>query len=426
MSGDDPLSFRFRSRARHTRRLVGAAARAGLKRLARHSPLDDLVLGEALVTELDAMKGMAMKIGQILSYMDGALPSETSRALRALQRGVKPAPQEIIEQVLLEELGAPVAERFDRFDPAPIAAASIGQVHRARLDRLEVAVKVQYPGVQETFEGDMGQLHRIARIAGLATHVDGAAIVEDLRARVLEECDYRREAAHIQRFRELLQGTPGIVLPEVIDSHSTARVLTTRWMSGTSLEAFLDQTRPAERTEAALALVRFVWRPLWGHKVLHADPHPGNQLYAQHQVGFLDFGCVRDFEPSWLATEAAVIESLIAGDRAAFRNASLATGLIAVERGFDWELHRELVHHLWRPYLTPTFRFTPDYLERGMALSRPSNPNLRRLAIPPEWIWLQRVAWGLHSVLARMGAEAPFAEVLHQALAARPPQAPAR
>ncbi|HHO53192.1 MAG TPA: AarF/ABC1/UbiB kinase family protein, partial [Deltaproteobacteria bacterium] len=239
MSGDDPLSFRFRSRARHTRRLVGAAARAGLKRLARHSPLDDLVLGEALVTELDAMKGMAMKIGQILSYMDGALPSETSRALRALQRGVKPAPQEIIEQVLLEELGAPVAERFDRFDPAPIAAASIGQVHRARLDRLEVAVKVQYPGVQETFEGDMGQLHRIARIAGLATHVDGAAIVEDLRARVLEECDYRREAAHIQRFRELLQGTPGIVLPEVIDSHSTARVLTTRWMSGTSLEAFL-------------------------------------------------------------------------------------------------------------------------------------------------------------------------------------------
>lgn len=423
MKDDDPLSFRFRARARHTRRVLGATARAGLRRLARRSPLDDLAFGEALVAELDAMKGMAMKIGQILSYMDGALPEETSAALAALQRGAKPAPREHIEAVLVEELGAPVAESFERFDWTPIAAASIGQVHRASLGGQQVAVKVQYPGVQETFEADMSQLHRIARIASLATHVDGAAIVEELRARVLEECDYSREADNIGRFEQILQGMPGIALPGVIRSHSTRRVLTTRWMPGTSLERFLEQTLPHERTQAALALVRFAWVPLWQHGVLHADPHPGNQLYAIDQVGFLDFGCVRSFEPAWLATESAVIEALLAHDRGAFRSACLATGQIAVERGFDWDTHWGMLHHLWEPYLTPTFRFTPDYLQRGVQFSRPSNPNLRKLSIPPEWIWLQRVTWGLHSVLTRMRAEAPLGGVLRAALEARAPEA---
>jgi len=422
---EKPVPTRLRDRARHTRRLLGASARAGARRLVRRSELDDLVFGEALFDELDAMKGMAMKVGQILSYMDGTLPAETQRALAKLQQGVQAVPFETIEEVLVTELGGSIAERFDTFEREPVAAASIGQVHRATLRGQAVAVKVQYPGVRQTFEADMQQLSRLARLASLASQVDGLAIVAELRDRVLEECDYLAEARWTRRFASAFADLPEIRVPEVIDDRSTARVLTTAWCEGRDLETFIAESTPEQRTRAALILTRFAWRSLWRDGVIHADPHPGNQRYAQGvgddgrasgQVIFLDFGCVRDFEPDYLARERAVLDAVLAGDRARFREATLATGMVAKSRGFDWDIQWAMTRHLWEPYLTPTFRFTSEYIQRVAEFSRPTNPNLQRLAIPPPWIWLQRLTWGLHSVLARMGARGPFAGVLHEAL----------
>jgi len=416
-----PVPTRLRDRARHTRRLLGATARAGARRLVRTSKEDDLLFGDALFNELDAMKGMAMKIGQILSYMDGTLPQETQRALSKLQQGVRPVPFETIEEVLVTELGGPITDHFDHFDRDPIAAASIGQVHRATLRGQDLAVKVQYPNVRQTFEADMSQLRRLARVASMASQVDGLAIVAELRDRVLEECDYLAEARSTRRFAKAFADLPEIRVPEVIDDRSTARVLTTAWCEGRDLETFIAESTPEQRTRAALTLTRFAWRSLWRDGIIHADPHPGNQRYGDEDgaphVVFLDFGCVRAFEPDYLARERAVLDAVLAGDRVRFREATLATGMVAKPRGFDWDIQWAMTRHLWEPYLTPTFRFTSEYIQRVSEFSRPTNPNLQRLSIPPPWIWLQRLTWGLHSVLARMGASGPFADVLRQALA---------
>lgn len=406
-----------RRRGRHIRRLVKAAAVAGGRRLIRTSEVDDRAFGDALLAELDTMKGMAMKVGQILSYMDGAVPAETQVALARLQRGVKPVEFAVIDGVIEASFGARAADCFDRFDVQPIAAASIGQVHRASTGGRELAVKVQYPGIRETFESDFGNMRRLSRVASLATSVDGLAIVEDLRLRLLEECDYEREAQWVRWFGDAVSGLPHTRLPRVVDAWSTDKVLTTTWCEGRSLEDLLaDSTREA-RDQAAMALARFTWFGLWTLGTIHADPHPGNQLYAPDgAVVFLDFGCVRSFESRYLTNERKMVTALLESDRAAFREAVHASGIVAVDRGFDWDDHWAMMRHMWEPYLGGNYRFSQDYLNRGLRFTGPGNPNLRKLAIPPEWIWIQRVQWGLHAVLTRMGAEGRFGDVLREAM----------
>jgi predicted unusual protein kinase regulating ubiquinone biosynthesis (AarF/ABC1/UbiB family) len=410
------IPTRLRDRARHARRMVGAAAKAGVKRLVRSDGDDDRAFGEALVAELDQLKGMAMKVGQILSYMDGALPEQTQAALASLQRGVEPVEFEVVADVVERSLGAPLGQLFDRFDRAPIASASIGQVHRASFGGREVAVKVQYPGVRATFEADLKQLRRIAGIASLATRVDGQAIVDDLRDRLIEECDYRAEARWMARFAEAFADRSDVVIPEVIQERSSDVVLTSAWCEGRTLEQLVAEASAAERNRAGLTLATFAWRSLWVHSTINADPHPGNQLFRRDQVVMLDFGCVRSFRRSWLDAERRTLRAVLNGDRPGFRQAVIDSGLAPAPDRFDFDAHWAMISYQWEPYLAPSYRFTREYVLRGQKYSGPGNPNLRKLAIPPEWIWTTRLHWGLHAVLARLGAEGDFRSVLMDAL----------
>lgn len=192
-------------RAWSTGKIATSAIRlAGRGLLKRSNNQQDGHLGELLAKEMDEMKGLAMKIGQILSYFDGVLPPETHRALQKLQKGAQPIAFSSIQQVIEEAFQRSLSELFESIDPKPVAAASIGQVHRGLYQGQEVAIKVQYPHVQKTFESDFTRLSKIAGMASLVTAVDGKAIAEDLQKRIVDECDYLLEAKNQHFFQESL------------------------------------------------------------------------------------------------------------------------------------------------------------------------------------------------------------------------------
>lgn len=412
---DEPLGGITRGwgkRLTATARVATSAARLAVKRTDR-----DGLIGDALARELDQMKGMAMKVGQILSYFDGVLPPETHAALQRLQRGAAPVKLEIMQKVIEEAFDAPLATLFTRFDPEPVAAASIGQVYRASYLGREVAVKVQYPDVRDTMVADAGRLRALSRIASLATAVDGPALVDELGERMALECDYLLEARHQRAFRAAFAHDRAVYVPEIASARTRSVVLTSEWIEGQSFYDVARDAGAAERGRIGLVLARFAFHSLFGLGTLNADPHPGNYLFPTGgPVVFLDFGCVRAFEPAFVERERALARVVVEDRRSAFRDALVATGTVPQPDRFDFDRHWALLCHQYAPYRQPRFLFTPDHVRRGMELNGPSNPNLRRLAIPPPWIWVQRLVWGLHAVLARLAAEGPFAEVFRAAL----------
>ncbi len=423
MSDDDlpdDLPHRLRDRARRTASLASTLAGAGLRRLVRRSEADDLALGEALVADLDQMKGMAMKVGQILSYLDAPLPDGAQQALARLRAGSAPVATATLLRVIEESLGAPAAEIYERFDDTAIAAASIGQVHRARADGREVAVKIRYPHVQATFDADVRHLHRIARLASLAAGVDGAALVDELHARLREECDYAQEARWQDAFRVAWAGDPEVRIPWVDASRSAEAVLTTGWVDGMDFEVFRATASPAARSRAGLTLARFAWRSFFVHQALNADPHPGNYVFAPDgTVAFLDFGCVRRFEPTFVEAWRQLFRTVLDDQPDAFEAATRATGMVRTAR-FDFDAHRALIAYTLEPWRGGPFRFDDVYLRRMRPFTGARQPNARSTAIPPPWIWLARLHFGLHAVLTRLGAEGDFGAVLREAMDATP------
>ncbi len=361
------------------------------------------------------MKGLAMKVGQILSYLDG-LPAETQRVLAALQRGAASRPLTEIAAMVESELGAPLASLFDEFSETPVAAASIGQVHRAVVEGREVAVKVQYPDVAASFQSDTQRLRRLASLASLATNVDGQAIVDELAARLAEECDYRAELRNQTWFSQAFANDPEVVIPETLESHSATRVLTTAWEEARSFEAFCTSASATQRNAAAQTLVRFAWRSFFVHHALHADPHPGNFGFADTHVVFFDFGCVRRFDAAFVEAVRALFQCTLDEDRARFPEVLIRTGMVPEPSRYNFDAHWEQVRYELEPYRAPSFHFTPEYTARAAQFSRPTHPNSRRMAIPPPWIWLLRLQYGLPGMLRRLDAEGDFGAILQDVL----------
>ncbi len=422
---DDPSPIRdsgLASRLLSTGRIAATAARLGARRLLGREGEEDARLGEALAGELDRMKGMAMKVGQILSYFEGVLPDATHEALRTLQLGVTRMPPEQVRSVIEGALGAPPAALFEAFGPDPVASASIGQVHRARFHGRDVAVKVQYPGIADTLDADFARLRTLGRMASVGTAMDALAITDELRERVVEECSYVREAAAQEAFRGAFADDGEVVVPEVVGERSADTVLTTAWLQGRSFYAFAAGASREERKRAAVVLLRFAHRSFWELLAVNADPHPGNYLFPEPAppVGFLDFGCVRRFDRAFVDDERRIARAALDGDRKGFRDAVLAAGRVPRERDFAWADLWRVVRHQYAPYRGGAFHFDRDYVRDMMAMSGPGNRALRRLAVPPQWIWLQRLHWGLHAVLARLDVEVDFAGPFRELLSREP------
>jgi predicted unusual protein kinase regulating ubiquinone biosynthesis (AarF/ABC1/UbiB family) len=411
----DEINHRWGRRAWATGKIAASAARLAARKVVNATGETDGILGATMTRELDQMKGMAMKVGQILSYFDGVLPEDAQRAFQKLQRGSEPVALGIMMEALEAGLGQSPDSLFESMDPTPVASASIGQVYRAQYEGRSVAVKIQYPKIRETMEADFKHIGRISRLASLATAVDGLAITEDLRDRIVAECDYSLEAKNQRAFCTAFKDDPFVRIPGVVAERSAPRVLTTEWCEGQDFYTFVEQSSPAQRQQAARTLMRFAYRSLFEFGRLNADPHPGNYLFPDgEEVVFLDFGCVRAFEARFVETERSLMRVILDNDRPGFRQAVLDTEMVPKPRKFDFDQHWEMMRYVYEPYYSTDFTFTVEYLKRGQVYMGPGNSNLRKIAIPPPWIWVQRLQWGLHAVLTKLGAKGSFQESMRE------------
>jgi predicted unusual protein kinase regulating ubiquinone biosynthesis (AarF/ABC1/UbiB family) len=382
------------------------------------SPAADQAWGESLASQLDSMKGLAMKIGQMVSYLDGAMPAEAQRVLRRVQQGAQPLEFAIVRESVEVALGAPLEDLFDRFDEEPIAAASIGQVHRAALDGRELAVKVQYPNIRATFDVDFGQLDRIAGVASLATAVDGHAIVKELHDRLEEECDYQREARCQELFRQLHRGDPGVIIPDVIHRRSAATVLSSSFEEGREFHEFCEDASQEERNRAGALCFRFSFASVFGHAVFNADPHPGNYRFpGGGRVVFLDFGCVRFFEPEFIERWKRLAWCVLENRRDDFRDVLEPTGLVGNPAKFDYDEYWRMMGYLYEPFAASWFEYRPEYVERVFQFTDPRYARgLRHVGMPAEWVWLMRLQYGLNSVLTHLRAEGDYGSLYRDCL----------
>lgn len=418
-----------------TRRSLGyATARARRPRLdsaGRAELHQQFVINTAadVASELGQMKGVAMKIGQLVSFIVDALPPEAQAALATLQSDAPPMAPELAESVILAELGHRPRRLFRQFDPVPVAAASIGQVHRARLhDGREVAVKVQYPGVGDAIGADLANAELLYKLFSALTlkSLDVKSLVDELRARIGDELDYRIEAAHQQRFAQLFAGHPFIRIPQVIPEFSTERVLVTEWVDGQPWSTFEATASPATKAVAAEVLFRFAQGSIYRHRTFNGDPHPGNyRFHPDGTVTFLDFGLVKSWTEQETDSLWPLIDPLLAGDAPATTSMMVAAGFLAPDHGLDPQQVWNYVSAPYRPYFTETFCFSRSYVAETlgavMDVRGPHRPVIEKLNLPTSFVILDRVVWGLSALLARLEATNKWRDILAEYRSGGPP-----
>jgi predicted unusual protein kinase regulating ubiquinone biosynthesis (AarF/ABC1/UbiB family) len=256
-----------------------------------------LETADRLVTALSTMKGAAMKLGQTFSVIDLGLVPEEQRAefqakLAKLQAGAEPHPFKEIRKVVEQDLGEKLGDVFAEFSEEPIAAASIGQVHRARLhDGRDVAVKVQYPGIKEAVKADLQNLGLALKLlARISPGLDTKEIAQEVRDRITEELDYELEAANQRAVARKYRGHPFVVVPDVVTDLCRERVIVSEFIDGRRFEEILELPQE-ERSRFGEILARFYVNGPMRHRLLNGDPHPGNSLFLDDgRVAFLDFG----------------------------------------------------------------------------------------------------------------------------------------
>ncbi len=373
---------------------------------------------EQVSEALGGMKGALMKLGQLASFLDDGLPENVRQAFEQLQQDAPPMAPHLAAGVVEEELGVSPEKCFAYWEPIPFAAASIGQVHRARLDDgREVAVKVQYPGVDEAVASDLANMD-LARMGlpFLFPGLDSAEVAEELRLRLVEELDYTSEAANQREFARWYEGHPFISVPHVVDEMSTRRVLTTELASGSRFSA-MECWDQDERDLAAEAIYRFVFRSLYRFHTFNGDPHPGNYLFETGgRVTFLDFGLVKRFDDDQVAMLYEVVKSSIStDDPGVLRSACERAGLflpgaavsdqrIAEFMGVFWELVRED-----RP-TTITAAWASEVAHRYVGRSTFGDV-LQHASMPAWLVVLQRINLGLLAILGRLEATANWRRI---------------
>ncbi len=376
---------------------------------------NDLALqtAEDVATTLGAMKGVLMKIGQMASYVDDGLSPAVRRTLSRLQDSVPPMSAELAAGVVREELGLPPGEAFARWDPEPIAAASIGQVHRAIThDGRAVAVKVQYPGIAETIAADLGNvalLRRMLRITAPAQDVD--ALLEELRDRVLEELDYRREAENQRLVAAYYDGHPTIMVPKIVDELSTRRVVTSELADGARF-AELAQWSQQERDLAAETIYRFTFRSLYDVHAFNGDPHPGNYLFhGGGRVTFLDFGLVKHFSAEELRPLVDMVRYLcVEQDPEGFRAAMVEAGFLRADAPLSTETVVEHMAVFYDTVRQPGPRtMTGDYASAVVRrFFDVRSPMAQWVSVPRSYVILQRINLGLFAILGELTATADW------------------
>jgi predicted unusual protein kinase regulating ubiquinone biosynthesis (AarF/ABC1/UbiB family) len=369
-----------------------------------------------VVGALGEMKGALMKLGQMASYLDEGMPEPMRQALASLRSDAPPMPSDLALTEIERSLGQPLHELFATIAAEPIAAASIGQVHRATtIDGREVAVKVQYPGIAEAITSDLDNSERLAMLLGMVyPGLNPDELVDELRDRVTEELDYENEARNQQLFADYYDGHPHIWVPAVHFDLCARNVLTTEFVVGRPFEEIYDADR-VEKERVAEILYRFVFRSLNRQYVFNGDPHPGNYLLGHDgRVAFLDFGLVKHFEPDEIEQFTVLIRAMIDRDPALFRQKAEGVGVLLPNAPFDdqdifdwFAAYYELI--LDDAPFTVTTDFSVGLLYR--TFDAKTHEILRHTNVPPTFALVQRINLGLFSILGKLGATANWRSI---------------
>lgn len=374
----------------------------------------DLRKLEALVTRLGELKGLPMKLGQIMSYLELDLPEEARRFLGLLQTQSPATPFERVEAVLREDLGPRADALLAGLERAPASIASIGQVHQGRLpDGRLVAVKVRHPEIEEAISSDFRAAALGTKFAGLimpGMGVTARDFVDEMRSRLLEECDYILEAERQLLFASFYAGHPVVVVPAVHREWCGPRVLTTTWETGHDFEPFRANATQEQRDRAGATLFDFYIGTLYRKGVFHADPHPGNYHFRDDgRVVVFDYGCVREFEHEVTQAFVAMANAVRADDREGICEALRGLGAEPSSNDAAYTHVRRLLRSFFRPMLTAGPQCIDGRLVVDMGQVARDKLALARLRLPGKLMFLFRIRFGLYAVLSRLGAVCDWA-----------------
>jgi predicted unusual protein kinase regulating ubiquinone biosynthesis (AarF/ABC1/UbiB family) len=363
-----------------------------------------------LRSALGGLKGPLMKAAQLLATIPDALPPEYARELAQLQANAPAMGWAFVRRRMATELGPDWPAKFQRFDKEASFAASLGQVHHAILpDGREAAVKLQYPDMASALEADLDQLKVVFAVGQRfdpAIRTD--EIQAEIRVRLREELDYRREARHVALYRHMLRDEPGVHVPGTVPDYSTDRLLTMDWLAGEPLLNWKTRSQE-ERDALAINMFRAWYVPFYFYGVIHGDPHLGNYtVRPDASVNLMDFGCVRVFPPRFVRGSIGLYRALMTDD--------LDRAVAAYE---DWGftgLSREMIAVLnrWAAFLYgPLMDDRPRRLTEGMAeghgrdMAQNVFGELRRMGgvrPPREFVFMDRAAIGLGAVFIHLRA----------------------
>ncbi len=414
----------------------------GVLRGEKAPDLDALLVqqsAERALKVLGDLRGLALKLGQTMSYVDGILPPEATdvyqKTLAKLQSNAPTVSFAEIRAEIERGLGRPLDEAYTRFDETPIAAASIGQVHRAAIrdeDGVEraVAVKVQYPSIAQALTSDLKNLEALQPIvAMMAPGADTRGGVEEVVEHIAAELDYTREAANQDMFRALIADWADVMVPRVYHSHTARNVITMEFVEGRSIREVSEHGTQDERDRAGRAIFRFTLGLALGRGVFNTDPHPGNYLFAHDgRVAFLDFGSVKVMPPElhrrwrelslmlvtdrvdeWRRESANLfgMESMDPRARKHHQDFMLHTAAM-VARDAEVTIDRALL----RTAVVDGVKTAKDIgRELGWLPSRG-----KTVAMPPDFVMVGRMQLGLIAVLAQLRPRANWNRLLRAEL----------
>ena len=375
-----------------------------------------LEAAERMVKTLGTMKGAAMKIGQLASFIDTEFLPEEYRELyqeqlSQLRTSAPPMPWKKVSKVLEEEWAEPPEELFEDFEHEAAAAASIGQVHRATLpDGRRVAVKIQYPGVAEALRADMQNAGMILRMAkALAPGLDAKAAAEELKERVLEELDYEYEAQNQRAFARGYRGHPFIYVPDVVTRLSTERVLVAEWVDGMGFED-VKALPQDEKDRFAEIVFRFCFGSIYHLQHFNADAHPGNYILMEDgRVAFLDFGMTKQLDKDQIELEIAALDAAFEEDPERLRVALHDLGFLNNPKKVDAERLLEHVKAVGGWYMEDR-EVTIDSYRVMEAIAAVSDPRsgffelMRRENVPANELMGRRMESGVLAVLGQLNA----------------------